>query len=582
MRLFRSEHAAGWLFVAPATLLIVAFGLVPIGWSFLLSFQSSDFVSPPEWVGVANYQALKDDPEFHAAIVRTLVYTALFVPLVVFGGLAIAVALNAKVRFMGFYRTAVFIPVACSTVATAIIFNWLLEPTYGIVNWALGWVGLGPYGFFQDPDQALVSVVVMTSWGWIGFNAIIYLAALQSIPRELVEAAAIDGAGRFATFRRITWPLLGPATLFLVVWATINALQVFDEIYVSTRGGPLQATTVVVYYLYEQAFRFFAAGYGAAIAYVLFVGILLLTLIQFWVGQQDGALHVVTEQAVEIPQVVTTSSRPPRRLRLPSARHLILLPLALVMVMPLAWMVMTSIQTPDEALQFPPVLPSGIHWQNYPDAFAAAPFGRFFLNSAIVTCTVVLSNLVLCSLAGYAFARFRFLGGNVLFVVLLATLMVPFQVVMIPTFLIMKHLGLVDTLGALIVPNLVTPLGIFLMRQFFRTLPIELEEAARIDGCSRLGTLVRIVLPLSGPALATLAVITFLYTWNDFLWPLVIIQSENNMTLQLGLSSFQGAHDTQWTLLMAGNVMVVVPMLLAFLLAQRHFVNSIASAGVKG
>jgi multiple sugar transport system permease protein len=284
MRLLNSEHTAGWLFVLPAALLIVGFGLVPIGWSLLLSFQSSDFVSPPSWVGLDNYRALEADPEFHAAIVRTLVYTALFVPLVVFGGLAIAVALNAKVRFISIYRTAVFIPVAASAVATAIIFNWLLEPTFGLVNWGLGWVSLGPYGFFQDPNQALVSVVVMTSWGWIGFNAIVYLAALQSIPPDLIEAAAIDGAGGFTTFRRITWPLLGPATLFLVVWASINALQVFDEIYVSTRGGPLQATTVVVYYLYEQAFQFFAAGYGAAIAYVLFVGILVLTLIELWIG----------------------------------------------------------------------------------------------------------------------------------------------------------------------------------------------------------------------------------------------------------------------------------------------------------
>jgi multiple sugar transport system permease protein len=168
------------------------------------------------------------------------------------------------------------------------------------------------------------------------------------------------------------------------------------------------------------------------------------------------------------------------------------------------------------------------------------------------------------------------------FVVILATLMVPFQVVMIPTFLIMKHLGLIDSLGALILPNLVTPFGIFLMRQFFRTLPIDLEEAARIDGCSRLGTLFRIVLPLSGPALATLAVITFLYTWNDFLWPLIVIQSDSHMTLQLGLSTFQGAHATNWTLLMAGNVMAVLPMLVAFLLAQRQFVNSIAAVGVKG
>ena len=286
MRFLRSEHGTGWLFVLPAALLIFVFGLVPIGWSLLLSFQSSDLVSPPKWVGLANYQALKDDPEFHAAIVRTLVYTVLFVPIVVFGGLAVAVALNAKVRFISIYRTAVFIPVAASTVATAIIFNWLLEPTFGLVNWALGLIGLGPYGFFQDPNQALASVVAMTSWGWIGFNAIIYLAALQGIPRELIEAATIDGAGRFASFRRITWPLLGPATLFLVVWASINALQVFDEIYVSTRGGPLQATTVVVYYLFQQAFQFFAAGYGAAIAYVLFVAILALTLIQFWIGNR--------------------------------------------------------------------------------------------------------------------------------------------------------------------------------------------------------------------------------------------------------------------------------------------------------
>jgi multiple sugar transport system permease protein len=285
-RLLRSERVAGWSFVLPATVLIAGFGLVPIGWSLLLSFQSSDFVSPAKWIGIANYRALAHDPEFHSSLVRTLVYTALFVPISVLGGLAVAIALNAKVRFISIYRTAVFIPVACSTVATAIIFNWLFEPTFGVVDYVLGQVGLGPYGFFQNPDQALPSVVAMTSWGWIGFNAIVYLAALQSIPAELIEAASIDGARRFAIFRRIVWPLLGPATLFLVVWSSINALQVFDEIYVSTRGGPLHATTVVVYYLYQQAFQFFAAGYGAAIAYVLFVAILALTLLQFWVAKR--------------------------------------------------------------------------------------------------------------------------------------------------------------------------------------------------------------------------------------------------------------------------------------------------------
>ena len=286
MRVTRSEHTAGWLFVLPAAALIIGFGVVPIIWALLLSFQTSDFISPPKWVGLANYRALASDPEFRAAIRRTIVYALLFVPVTVFGGLAVAVLLNAKVKFISIYRTAVFIPVACSTVATAIIFNWLLEPTFGIVNYVLGWVGLGPYGFFQDPNQSLVSVVAMTAWGWIGFNAIVYLAALQSIPQELIEAASIDGADRFTTFRRIVWPLLGPATLFLVIWSSINALQVFDEIYVSTRGGPLHSTTVVVYYLFQQAFQFFDAGYGAAIAYVLFVGILLLTILQLWVARR--------------------------------------------------------------------------------------------------------------------------------------------------------------------------------------------------------------------------------------------------------------------------------------------------------
>jgi multiple sugar transport system permease protein len=215
VRLTRSEHAAGWLFVLPAALLIIGFGLIPIVWSLLLSFQSSDFVSPAKWIGFANYRALESDPEFRSAIGRTLLYTALFVPVTVLGGLAVAVVLNAKVRFISIYRTAVFIPVACSTVATAIIFNWLLEPTFGIVNYVLGWVGLGPYGFFQNPDQSLYSVVLMTSWGWIGFNAIVYLAALQGVPNELLEAAEIDGAGRVITFWRIVWPLLGPATLLL-------------------------------------------------------------------------------------------------------------------------------------------------------------------------------------------------------------------------------------------------------------------------------------------------------------------------------------------------------------------------------
>jgi len=272
-----------------------------------------------------------------------------------------------------------------------------------------------------------------------------------------------------------------------------------------------------------------------------------------------------------------------RRRFLFSGWHLVLFPLAILMVMPMLWMVITSFETLNETRHFPPILvPSGLRWQNYTQVLEQAPFARWMLNTVVVTTAVVVANLFFCSLAGYAFARIRFFGRDVVFILVLATLMIPFQVIMIPTFLIVRTLGLIDTLPVLIVPNLAGAFGIFLLRQFFRTLPIELEEAARIDGASRLGVLFKIVLPLSGPALATLAVITFLWTWNDFLWPLVTIYKPSNMTLQLGLTTFQGAHQTNTHYLMAATVMSMLPILTLFFVAQRYFIRGIATTGLKG
>ena len=278
-----------------------------------------------------------------------------------------------------------------------------------------------------------------------------------------------------------------------------------------------------------------------------------------------------------------------RRRRRPSGWHLLLVPLSLLMIFPFVWLIITSASTLAETRVFPPTLPAGfpVTWvqnmvHNYSEAWTQAPFGRWVLNTTIVTITVVIGNLAFCSLAGYALARLRFFGRTALFLVILATLMVPFQVVMIPVLLICKYLGIVDTLAALALPNLVTPFGIFLLRQFFKTLPAEIEEAARIDGATRLGTLVKVLLPTMAAPLATVGIMTMLWSWNDFLWPLIAITSQKNMTLQLGLSSFVGSHTTNWPVLMAGTVMTQIPMLLIFLVAQRWFVQSFASSGVKG
>jgi multiple sugar transport system permease protein len=194
--------------------------------------------------------------------------------------------MNRSIRFINFYRTAAYATMAISTISEALVFIWLFDPSYGVVNYLFSLVGIPQQQFLNSPSEALYVIVAMTIWGWTGFSVVIYLAALQGIPQHLIDAAATDGASAWATFRRVTLPLLSPASLFLAVWLTINALQLFDEVYLSTQGGPLNSTTVLVYYLFEQAFVNFNFGYASAIAYFLFLIILVVTAIQFRVGRR--------------------------------------------------------------------------------------------------------------------------------------------------------------------------------------------------------------------------------------------------------------------------------------------------------
>jgi multiple sugar transport system permease protein len=284
----RGDHLAGWAFVSPAVVLIAVFGLVPVVWSVVLSFQQTDLTSAGTWSGGANYRRMVHDPVFWQAARQTLLYCVLFVPITMVLAVPIAVLLNQKVRGMTFYRMAVFAPLVTSTVATGVIFSWLYNPQIGVINAGLDRLGLPQQGFFQSTSEALPAVVGMTVWGWLGFAVIIYLSALQNVPRELMEAAALDGAGRIRAFWKVELPLLAPASAFLLVWLTINALQLFDEVYVTTKGGPLHASTVLVYYLYQQAFVNFDGGYAAAIGCALFVAILVVTVVQLWLGRRTS------------------------------------------------------------------------------------------------------------------------------------------------------------------------------------------------------------------------------------------------------------------------------------------------------
>jgi multiple sugar transport system permease protein len=265
------------------------------------------------------------------------------------------------------------------------------------------------------------------------------------------------------------------------------------------------------------------------------------------------------------------------------ALHAALIAGSLVMLLPFVWMLSTSLKTPPETFTYPPVwLPRTIAWDNYARTVTAMPFGRFYLNSLIVTVSVSVLQILTSSLAAFAFARLRFRGRDALFLLYLATLMVPFQVTMIPNFIVVRALGWYDTYQAMILPPAFSAFSTFLLRQYFRGIPMDMDEAARIDGANSFRIWWSVVLPLSGPVLAALAIFVSLNTWNDFLWPLIVTNSDRIRTLPVGLSAFQGQFKTDWNLLMAGSVIAMLPLLVVYVIAQRWFIRGIALSGIAG
>ncbi len=264
------------------------------------------------------------------------------------------------------------------------------------------------------------------------------------------------------------------------------------------------------------------------------------------------------------------------------ALHVVMYALALITVAPFLWMVLTSFKNLGEIMVYPPSWwPKHGSLSNYISALQAAPFGRYYANSLFVAISVTIGQILTCSMAAYAFARLKFRGRDVLFYIFLGTMMIPGQVTMIPSFMVLYWLGWVDTYQALIVPGLASAFGTFLLRQFFMSIPRELEEAASIDGCGRWGILWKIILPLAKPALATLAVFTFMGVFNDFLWALIVVNSEEMRTVQLGLAIFRDRYQTDWGQLMAGSVMATLPILLLFFIAQKYFIQGITLSGMK-
>jgi putative chitobiose transport system permease protein len=258
--------------------------------------------------------------------------------------------------------------------------------------------------------------------------------------------------------------------------------------------------------------------------------------------------------------------------------------IALITLLPLLWLISTSLKSPTENIfQFPPQLwPSQPTFQNYIKVWQTNPFGQYLFNSTVVAALTVSINLLFCSLAAYPLARLDFRGRDLIFAGVISTIMIPFQIVMIPLYILTVQLGLKNTYLGIIFPSLASAFGIFLLRQAFQGVPKELEEAARIDGCTELGIWWHVMLPAIRPALVTLAIFVFIGSWSDFLWPLIVLDRPEYYTLPLGVATLAGTFSLDWRLIAAGSVISIAPVLVFFLLVQRYIVPTDAGSGVKG
>lgn len=265
--------------------------------------------------------------------------------------------------------------------------------------------------------------------------------------------------------------------------------------------------------------------------------------------------------------------------------HFVLIVLGAAMILPFAWMISTSLKGYHEIFRYPPKwIPDSPQWSNYLEVWKLAPFGRFYMNSVFVALVTTVGQVITGVLAAYAFARMEFWGRDKVFMLFLATLMVPTQVTLIPTYIVMSQMGWIDSYQALIIPFISTAFSVFLLRQFFLTIPKELEEASIMDGCSKLRFIFLVLMPLAKPAIASVSLFGFLGSWNSYLWPLIVINSNRMRTLPIGLRYFvsQQGGGSEWHYLMAASLIVMLPVLIVFFAAQKQFIEGIARSGIKG
>ena len=680
-----------YIFLLPNMLVFSIFVLFPMLFNFVYTFTGSDklFLDQRPYVGAANLERLFDcgdflrpatcdEDLFVAAVLNTAGFVVTQVAVMIALSLLTAVVLNGRIRARGFFRSVFFYPVLLSPIVVAMIWRWMLQEN-GLFNAVVVGMGGEKLRFLTDRNWARFWVVVVSVWSLMGFYTLILLAGLQAIPADLYEAAAIDGASSWLSFRSITLPLLAPTMLVVIVLSTIRAVQIFDVVFAFTGGGPGSATLYIVHYIYNNGFAspFREFGLAAATSLVMAAVLIVLTVIQLRVqgtgleeekegrapslvssGDLVGGLwfdfkRLVLNPLVELLHSLFDAIGAVLNWLFGTARRRLfftygyLLLGVIVMFGPVLWLVMSSFKSSGDIKRFPPrFLPYhqelvavegydeplplykvtleggtiaqmvqkrrvGLEAQmidpadpeagiikvklnerapvesvrfsldNYTRGVESFNFWRYLANSVIVTTSATILTLFVNSMAAFALSKYRFRGRSFIFMLIISTLMVPLSVILVPAFLLITALGWNNQLIGIIIPTIGTPTGVFLLRQYMLTIPDELLDSARIDGATEWRIYWQVILPLAAPALAVLAIFSTIWRWNDFLWPKIVMTSNEMFTLQVGLETFQGDLTIQWDLILAMTVLTALPITFVFGFLQKYITTGIATTGMK-
>lgn len=607
---YLSERRFALLMFLPAGLLVVLVALPPIAAVFGMSLFRIELLrdGPNHFVGLKNLHLLIADSNFTASIPRTMLFaigtTVLTVPL----ALATALLMNkAKSRYSAPLSVSLLLPWAIAPIVTGFFWRFMFQPSFGLITSVLRGMGIvhGPVAWLQDPGKAFGIAILATAWRSAPLLALIMLGALKSIPPSLYRAAAMDGATGMQAFRAVTLPAIRTTLFISTILQIIISLQVFDLLFQLTRGGPGFETTTVAYYIYNAAFNNLSLGYSAMLALFLMAVIIVFSLVAAYVGRSrrpkvevtddelvEMQLHALPDSSVSVLPRREYAEPKRRRRWIPARLRRAGLGAAMALLLlwsvgPTLWILISSLEPESAVTSSPPIPTWRLDFSHYRELFTSPEWISSFKVSFIVTIATTVITLVLGALAAYPLARLRIRGKSMIIGLLMFTYTVPAMVLAIPLLLVYNHVGLTDTIQGLVIANVAfcLPLAIWLLKSIFENVPEALEKSARIDGCSRIGTLFRVTVPAASSGIAATGLLLLISVWNEFLFAVVLgNHGAVTITRRIGyINSPTGiGGEPPYTYQAAAGIVAVLPVVLLVAFFHRRISSGLADSYLKG